>query len=303
MREKGGRQMGHNHEHDHHNQTGNIKVAFFLNISFTIIEIIGGLLTNSMAILSDALHDLGDSLSLGIAWFLEKVAGKKPDDTFTFGYARFSLLGAFINSVVIVVGSILILYHAIPRLLNPEPVEATGMFFLAILGIVINGLAVIRLKKGSSINEKVVSWHLMEDVLGWAVLLVASIVLMFVDWPILDPILSLGITAYILYNVVMNLKDILAIFLQRAPKGIDRDALQQILKEKLALDTHHVHLWTLDGERIMMSVHLEVDDNQSSDDLIETKKHVREILHDEGIDHVTIELEFKREKCQSKDCC
>lgn len=295
--------MGHNHEHDHHNQTGNIKVAFFLNISFTIIEIIGGLLTNSMAILSDALHDLGDSLSLGIAWFLEKVAGKKPDDTFTFGYARFSLLGAFINSVVIVVGSILILYHAIPRLLNPEPVEATGMFFLAILGIVINGLAVIRLKKGSSINEKVVSWHLMEDVLGWAVLLVASIVLMFVDWPILDPILSLGITAYILYNVVMNLKDILAIFLQRAPKGIDRDALQQILKEKLALDTHHVHLWTLDGERIMMSVHLEVDDNQSSDDLIETKKHVREILHDEGIDHVTIELEFKREKCQSKDCC
>ncbi|PXW90998.1 cobalt-zinc-cadmium efflux system protein [Streptohalobacillus salinus] len=295
--------MGHNHEHDHHNQTGNIKVAFFLNVSFTIIEIIGGLLTNSMAILSDALHDLGDSLSLGIAWFLEKVAGKKPDDTFTFGYARFSLLGAFINSVVIVVGSILILYHAIPRLLNPEPVEATGMFFLAILGIVINGLAVIRLKKGSSINEKVVSWHLMEDVLGWAVLLVASIVLMFVDWPILDPILSLGITAYILYNVVMNLKDILAIFLQRAPKGIDRDALQQILKEKLALDTHHVHLWTLDGERIMMSVHLEVDDNQSSDDLIETKKHVREILHDEGIDHVTIELEFKREKCQSKDCC
>jgi len=291
------------HNHDHHNQTGNIKVAFFLNISFTIIEIIGGLMTNSMAILSDALHDLGDSLSLGIAWFLEKVAGKESDDTFTFGYARFSLLGALINSIVIIGGSIVILYHAIPRLFNPEPVEATGMLFLAILGIFINGLAVWRLKKGSSVNEKVVSWHLMEDVLGWVVVLIASIVLMFVDWPILDPILSLGFTLYILYNVVINLKEILAVFLQSAPKGIDREALQNMLKDKLAVDTHHVHLWSLDGERVMMSIHLEVDDHQSNDDLIEIKKDVRDILHEEGIDHVTIELEFKREKCQSNDCC
>ena len=178
--------MGHHHHHhDHSHDTGNIKVAFFLNLSFTIIEIIGGLMTNSMAILADALHDLGDSLSLGISWFLEKVSEKKPDETFTFGYARFSLLAAFINSMVLIVGSTIILYHVIPRLLNPEPVEASGMLLLSILGIVMNGLAVLRLKKGSSMNEKVVTWHLMEDILGWVVVLVASIVLMFVDWPII----------------------------------------------------------------------------------------------------------------------
>ena len=291
--------MGHHH---HHHDTGNIKVAFFLNLSFTIIEIIGGLMTNSMAILADALHDLGDSLSLGISWFLEKVSEKKPDETFTFGYARFSLLAAFINSMVLIVGSTIILYHVIPRLLNPEPVEASGMLLLSILGIVMNGLAVLRLKKGSSMNEKVVTWHLMEDILGWVVVLVASIVLMFVDWPIIDPLLSLGLTLYILYNVVGNLKEIVGIFLQKTPSGVSKSELKQALEEELNIHTHHLHLWSLDGEKTMLSLHLEVKDDLTTDELIEEKSRVRQWLNDHEIDHVTLELEFEKEFCEASDC-
>ncbi|GEM02541.1 cobalt-zinc-cadmium efflux system protein [Halolactibacillus halophilus] len=293
--------MGHHHHH-HHHETGNIKVAFFLNLSFTIIEIIGGLMTNSMAILADALHDLGDSLSLGISWFLEKVSEKKPDETFTFGYARFSLLAAFINSIVLIVGSMIILYHVIPRLLNPEPVEASGMLLLSILGIVMNGLAVLRLKKGSSMNEKVVTWHLMEDILGWVVVLVASVILMFVDWPIIDPLLSLGLTLYILYNVVGNLKEIVGIFLQKTPSGVSKSELKQSLEEELNIHTHHLHLWSLDGERTMLSLHLEVKDDLTTNELIEEKSRVRQWLNDHEIDHVTLELEFEKEFCEASDC-
>lgn len=295
--------MGHQHHHHNHgHETGNIKIAFFLNLSFTIIEIIGGLMTNSMAILADALHDLGDSLSLGIAWFLEKVSSKKPDDTFTFGYARFSLLAAFINSMVLIIGSTIILYHVIPRLLNPEPVEASGMLVLSLLGIFINGLAVLRLKKGHSMNEKVVTWHLMEDVLGWIVVLVASIVLMFVDWPIIDPLLSLGLTFYILYNVIGNLKEIVGIFLQKTPSGVSKIELKQALEKELNVHTHHLHLWSLDGEKTMLSLHLEVNDDLATDELIEAKRRVRTWLNEHEIDHVTIELEFEKECCEASDC-
>lgn len=168
--------MAQNHEHqDHqHQKTGNIKVAFFLNLSFTILEIVGGIWTNSMVILSDALHDLGDSFSLGIAWYLEKYAQKGSDHKFSYGYARFSLAGAFLNSLILIVGSGFILSQSLSRILQPEPVNPQGMLLFAILGIVFNGLAVIRLKKGTSINERVVSWHLLEDVLGWVVVLLIA---------------------------------------------------------------------------------------------------------------------------------
>lgn len=200
--EQHGQHNYHTHlTHNHENQ-GNIKVAFFLNLSFTIAEIIGGLWTNSVAILSDAVHDLGDSLSLGLAWYFDAFSKKGPDEKYSFGYARFSLLAALINSLVLVGGSVLVLTRSVPRIFNPEPIDAKGMFVFAILGILINGLAVLKLKKGTSLNEKVVSWHLMEDVLGWVVILVASIVLMFVDIPILDPILSVLITIYVLFHVL-----------------------------------------------------------------------------------------------------
>ena len=204
--------MAHHHNHGHHHATGNIKVAFFLNLSFTIIELIGGFYTNSLAIMSDAVHDLGDSLSLGLSWYFQKVSNKKATTNFSYGFARFSLLGAIINSVVLTVGSIFIISEAIPRIISPEVSDAVGMMWFAILGIIVNGVAVLRLKRGTSINERVVALHLLEDVLGWVAVLIASIVMQFWDLPILDPILSLLIAAYVLFNVFKNIKESFIIF-------------------------------------------------------------------------------------------
>lgn len=289
--------MGHHHEHHQHSGDQNIKVAFLLNLAFTMIEIVGGIWTNSMAILSDALHDLGDSLSLGIAWYLEKQSTKKPDKEFTFGYARFSLLGAVINSLVLVGGSVLVLTRSIPRILSPEPVKAGGMLIFAVLGIAINLVAMLKVKKGSTLNQKIVSWHLLEDVLGWVVVLIASIVLMFVNLPIIDPILSVGITIYVLLNSIKNLRQIINIFLQGSPTQFSIDEIESdIKKECNVLNAYHTHIWSLDGEKNLLSIHIVVEDDKKSEDIIVAKNKIREILKTIGINHATIEIEYENEE-------
>ncbi len=296
--------MAHDHHHHHHDKQENIKIAFLLNISFAILEIIGGLLTNSMAILSDALHDLGDSISLGGAWYLERYADKGPDSKFSFGYARFSLLAALINSLILVTGSILILIRAIPRLFNPEVIDPKGMLVFAIIGIFINGLAVLRLKGGSSFNEKIVSWHLLEDVLGWLVILIASVVLMFVDLWILDPILSILLTIYVVINVMKNLKEIVVILLQGVPSNIDINQIETMIKEKTDVEcVYHTHVWSLEGEKILLSTHLVVNDNISRDQIIKIKNDVKELMLKKGIEHVTVQIDFDKEDKENFDCC
>lgn len=297
-------QHHHTHSHHHHHDgQKNIMFAFFLNLSFALLEIVGGIWTNSMAILSDALHDLGDSLALGIAWVLEKVAHKKPDHKYSFGYARFSLLGAMINSLILIIGSIFILVNTIPRIIKPEPVNKTGMLIFAILGIIINGAAFLRLRHGSSLNEKTVSWHLVEDILGWVVLLIGSIVLMFTDFYILDPILSIGIALYILYHVVINVKQIMNIFLQAVPRNLSIEKITEELSDIQGVDSvHHLHLWSLEGEKNMLSTHITVADDVTRETIIEIKKSVTQKLHEQGINHVTIEIEFASEKCESQNC-
>lgn len=304
-------QEEHQHEHEHqhshaghhHHSGGNIKIAFFLNLFFTMIEIVGGIWTNSIAILSDALHDFGDSISLGIAWYLEKYSTKKPDSRFSFGYARFSLLGALINSVILIVGSLLILYKSVFRILTPESVNAEGMLLLALMGIAINGLAVLRLKKGSSLNEKVVYWHLMEDVLGWIVVFIASVILMFVDIPILDPILSISITCYILYNVSKNLKEVLNVLLQGVPSHLSIAEIEKdIIREMGEISPHHIHIWSLEGERNLISMHVILKDDTKREEIVEIKRAIRELMHAKGIDHVTLEIEFASEHCEAYEC-
>lgn len=288
--------------HDHH-ESGNLKLAFFINLGFTVLEIIGGVWTNSIAIISDAIHDLGDSLSLALAWFLDRYAKKGPDKKFSFGYARFSLLGALVNSLVLVGGSAFVLTKAIPRILAPQEVNPQGMLVFAVLGIVANGIAVLRLKRGSSLNEKVVSWHLMEDVLGWVAVLAVSIVLLFVDLPILDPILSVAITIYILFNVGKNLKEILNILLQGVPKDFSLDEMEkEMQKEEGLVSVHHTHMWSLEGESILLSTHVLVPDDASQQEIIALKKRLRVLLQGKGISHVTIEIEFESEACPPGDC-
>lgn len=297
--------MAHNHSHHHHG-TGNIKVAFFLNLTFTIIEIIGGIYTNSLAIMSDALHDLGDSFSLGLSWYFQKLSNKGATKKYSYGYRRFSLLGAIINSIILVVGSIYIITEAIPRLLDPQQADAIGMMWLAILGVIVNGAAVLKLKQGTSINERVVSLHLLEDVLGWVAVLIASIVMQFWDVPILDPILSLLIAAFILFNVFKNIKETLQILLQGIPKEISVDAIEEKLNSLPEIEEiHDCHVWSLDGEYNLATLHISLKNNKMMmDDAKPIKQKIRKFLHDDfDIEHVTLELEVLDEDCEYKEGC
>ncbi len=281
----------------------NIKIAFLLNFSFTIVEIIGGLLTNSVAILSDALHDLGDSLSLGLSWYLEKVSHKRRDPRYSFGYRRFSLLGALINSVVLIVGSGIVLSEAIPRLMNPEAVHVKGMLGLSIFGILINGAAAWRVKGGKSMNEKVISWHLLEDVLGWVAILITSVVMLFWSAPILDPLLSLLITAVVLYNVLRRLFETLKIFLQAIPPDVDITALEKAIGEMDNVQSvHDTHIWSLDGEYTIMSLHVVVPSHLPARDYGGVKQRIRDLCEKSNLQHVTIEIEQEDEPCAQEDC-
>ena len=288
--------MAQDHYH-HHNKQKNIKAAFLLNLSFTVIEIIGGLWTNSMAILSDAVHDLGDAISLGSAWYLERYADKKPDEKYSFGYARFSLLSALLNSLILVGGSVLVLVRSIPRILNPQEVHPEGMLVFAILGILINGAAVLKMRSGTSLNEKAVSWHLLEDVLGWAVILVGSIILLFFDVPVIDPLLSVFITLYVLFNVVRNIKQILHILMQGVPEKFSIVEIEKELESNTdAVSVHHTHLWSLEGEKMLLSTHVVVPEKMENKDIMKLKESVRSLLYKKGIEHITIEIEYTEEK-------
>ena len=295
---------GHHHDHSHsHESDSNIGLAFFLNLSFTIIELIGGLLTNSIAIISDAVHDFGDSLSLALAWYFQKKSKKGSTTKYTYGYKRFSLLGAIITSIVLVVGSIYILSEAIPRLITPQETSAGGMFILAVLGIAINGIAVLRTRKAVSINEKVVSLHLLEDVLGWAAVLTGSVIIYFTNLTIIDPILSIGIAFFVLFNVIKNIKLIIPIILQGTPAEIDREHIIEHLKtiEKIE-NIHDMHIWSLDEKYNVLTVHVTLTESMPMEKLTELKVSIRAVLKEDEIQHATIEFETPDEPCVFGNC-
>ena len=297
--------MSHHHHHHHHphSEKSNIGLAFCLNLSFTVIEIIGGFLTNSIAIISDAIHDFGDSLSLGLAWYFQKVSRRGSTKNYSYGYKRFSLLGAIINCIVLVVGSIYILTEAIQRLFAPRETDAKGMFALAILGIVVNGIAVVRTRKAKSINERVVSLHLLEDVLGWAAVLVGSAIMYFTGWTVIDPLLSLAIACFVLFNVYKNIRLVLPVLLQGTPTDITQEHIIQKLKDMdQTAGIHDLHIWSLDEGYHVLTVHIILKEALPMEQLVEQKRHIRAILKEENIQHATIEFEMPDEACVFENC-
>ncbi len=282
----------------------NIGVAFFLNLFFSILELVGGIFTNSISIISDSIHDFGDAISIGIAWLLEKKSNKKPDSRYTYGYARYSVLGALITSIVLTVGSIVMLYNAIPRIINPQYVKYDGMLILGIIGLLVNGIGALVTSKGEKLNEKSINLHLLEDLLGWIAVLVVSLVMKIFDIPILDPILSIGITVFILYHVFRNLKEVFEIFLEKAPKKVDFEEFKNELIEEneQIIEIHHTHVWTLDGNNTYITMHVLVKDDISTENIILLKKQIKEEAKHHNINHVTIEVEYEKEKCENGEC-
>lgn len=285
---------GHHHHAPDFTKAGDsanrMKIVFFLNLLFSIAEMVFGILFNSAAILSDAVHDLGDALSIGLAWFFQRFSTKEANERFTFGHRRFSLLGAWITSVFLIVGSILVVVHSVPLLFNPEPVNFQGMFWLAIVAILINGYATWLLSGGSSANEKVLSVHLLEDMLGWVGVLVVSIVLRFQPWYFLDPLLSIAIAAFILSRTLPTFIESSRVFLESVPPGVDLMLLnQQILDIPMVHTVSHLHLWSIDGEENAFTVTVFVSTEEPQ--AIETiRDQIQQQLLPYSVTHSTIEI-------------
>jgi len=278
-----------------------VRFAAFLNVAFTIIELVGGFWTNSLAILSDALHDFGDSIALLVSWLFERGARKSPDTSRTFGYQRLSLFSALFSASILIAGSIIIIFQAVPRFFNPETVNAFGMVGIAVLGILFNGAGFFLLKKGESLNEKVLSWHLLEDVLGWVAILVGGVIIYFWKFYLLDPVMTIGLTAFILYNVSKNLQEAINILLQGVPEHINLEAVKKDLTAiKGVIDVHDIHIWSLEGETDVFTAHVVLDD-ETLKSPEPTKQAIKETLQKHHIEHSTIELE-RKDYCSGTVC-
>lgn len=294
--------MAHNHNHQHNHTEENIKIAFFLNAGFALAELIGGYYVNSVAIIADALHDFGDSLALAFSWRMETLAKKESDKRFSYGYRRFSLLSAVVSAIVLMTGSIFVFYEAIRRLTNPQSSDARGMMVFALFGIAVNGFAALRTSQGKNLNSKIISWHLLEDVLGWAAVLVVSIVLLFTDLYFLDPLLSILITIIVLYNVIKNFRKTLSVLLQGVPETVDLSTLEnEIQKMNMVNGIHHTHVWSLDGEENVLTTHIVLGLNAKRDQIRNIKNKVRELAKQNGLSHTTIEFEYLEDDCSMSD--
>ena len=276
----------------------NILIAFLLNLFFAIFEFVGGAFTHSVAIMSDAVHDIGDAMSIGASWMCEKKSRKQPDEQYTYGYARYSVLGSVITTVILLVGSVLVIYNSILRIFNPVPIFYVGMIFMGVFGVVVNFLAALVTRGGDSLNQKAVNLHMLEDVLGWIIVLIGAVVMHFTDFAIIDPIMSIGVAVFILIETCKNLKEALDIFLEKTPEGLDVTAISEHLMEIDGVtDVHHIHLWTMDGQTNYATLHA-VSDGEPA----EIKKKIKEELAEHGISHVTVEIERPGEECSSSEC-
>lgn len=276
----------------------NILVAFILNLGFSIFEFLGGIFTNSVAIISDSIHDIGDAISIGISYFLEKKSKKGPDDIYTYGYLRYSVIGSVITTLILLVGSVLVIKNAVERIFNPQVINYDGMIIFAVIGVGVNFLAAVLTRRGDSLNQKVVSLHMLEDVLGWMVVLIGAIVMRFTDFKLIDPILSIGVAVYIFIHAFSHLKEALNLFLVKIPKGINIYEIKSHLSEiPNVLDVHHIHIWSMDGNQNYATMHI-----VTNGDHLSVKKAVKEELKEHGIVHTTLEFETENEHCEEKSC-
>jgi len=295
---------GHHHHHHHSGKGSRLWLVFALNFSFTIIEFIGGYFTNSFAITSDAFHDLGDSLALFGAILLERYAHKRRNDNYSYGYRRFSLLSAMLISSILMISSVFIIYQAVQQLSNPPELHTTGMIWLALAGVLVNGSAALQLfKKGQGLNEKAIRLHLLEDTMGWLAVLVGALVIWLTGFTVIDPILSLIIALWILVNAVKGIKNVLQIMLQASPLEVDTERIKESLRIIKGVDSvNDLHIWSLDGERNISTVHVSIDKEMNLSEAMNVKEKIRESMQSMGSGHTTVEIDLENADCEFGDC-
>ena len=276
----------------------NILIAFIINLSFAIFEFIGGAITGSVAIASDAVHDLGDAVSIGLSYFMERKSKKQPDSIYTFGYARYSVLGGFITTFILLFGSGAVIYNAVLRVFNPVPIDYSGMIAIAVIGVFVNFVAAWFTREEGSINQKAVNLHMIEDVLGWIVVLIGAVIMHFTDIAVIDPVMSICVALVVFVNALNNLKQVTDLFLEKLPDNVNLDEIKEhILEIEGIADVHHIHIWSMDGYNNYATMHI-VTDRSSH----EIKEKIRNELKEHNIGHVTLELEDENEHCHDEVC-
>ena len=275
-----------------------IFIAFLLNTIFSIFELIGGIITGSVAITTDAIHDFGDAISISSAFILEKISRKKPDGKYSYGYKRFSVLGAIITTAILLIGSTVVIYHAILRLINPAPIDYDGVLIFAIVGLIVNSLAVFFTHGGHSHNQKAVNLHMLEDVLGWTVVLVGAIVMRFTGFYLLDPILSIAVALFIIAKTLVGAKDILDLFLLKVPQSVSIEKIEHIAEHiDGVVGIHHIHAWAIDEQTVCATLHAVIDGNVSN-----IKHNIKSALREIGVSCSTIEIENYNDECDELSC-
>jgi len=266
-----------------------IWLAFFLNLSYAIVEFIAGGIFGSSAVLADSVHDLGDAIAIGISALLETISNREEDRQYTLGYKRFSLLGAMLTAVILMIGSVLVILENITKIVHPQPVNEKGILWLGIIAVAINVLASLVVRKGKTKNESILSLHFLEDTLGWLAVILMAIILRFTDWYILDPLLSLVISIFILTKAIPRFWSALKIFLDAVPEGVD---IKQVKKDLEQLDhvasVNQLNLWTMDGLEKNAIVHICLEEIEHIE---YCKESIRNLLKDYGFQNVTIEVD------------
>lgn len=290
----------HTHHHSHSSSEKNISTAFFLNLFFVFIEIAGGIITNSFAIISDAIHDLGDCGAIGLAFFFEKFSQKKPDKKYTYGYKRYSLLSAIITSLILVIGSVAIIFGSIQRIKNPEEIKSLPMLIIAVFGVLINGIAAFKTSHGSGANEKAINLHMLEDVFGWIAVLTGSIFIHLFQWYFIDTLLSLVISAFLLFHSAKNILYTVSILLEKTPYDFNfEDYEAEISKLPGVENVHHIHVWSLDDETILATIHITLSKDFFPEKYSEVQKSVIEASKNLGINHITLQIDIENSCCDT----
>ena len=276
----------------------NILIAFLLNLGFSIFEFFGGVLTGSVAILSDAVHDLGDAAGIGVSWFLERKSKKQPDGTYTYGYSRFSVLGSVFTCGILLLGSVGVTVSAIGRLMNPVPIHYDGMILFAVVGVAVNLTAAFVTREGNSLNQKAVNLHMLEDVLTWVVVLAGAVVMRYTDLTVIDPLVSIGVAVYIFVHAIEHLRAAVDIFLEKVPEGYSVEEIRHHVEEIEGVsDPHHIHIRSIDGYTHAASLHVVAEGDGAA-----VKAAIRTALSEMGIAHVTVEIEDPGEACGQPQC-
>ena len=266
-----------------------IWLAFFLNLSYAIVEFIAGGIFGSSAVLADSVHDLGDAIAIGISALLETISNREEDRQYTLGYKRFSLLGAMLTAVILMIGSVLVILENVTKIVHPQPVNEEGILWLGIIAVAINVLASLVVRKGKTKNESILSLHFLEDTLGWLAVILMAIILRFTDWYILDPLLSLVISIFILSKAIPRFWSALKIFLDAVPEGVETSDLEKDI-EALAnvKSVNQLSIWSMDGLENDAIVHVCLEEIEHME---YCKESIRNLLKDYGFQNVTIEVD------------